>query len=478
MDMIIGGKKRGAGDGKTVPIVNPATGATIGTMPAATARDVTEALEHAREGFPVWSAVPLHERARIFNSFVLRAERERGDLARIISRELGKPVRDAEGELDSIPDMFLGYAEKAKHLCGLTLPRGAEKGIEEDFAVTIREPLGVVACIIPFNFPVDLLCHKVAPALIMGNTVIVKPASANPSAAARVVELLLESGVPADAVQLVTGSGAVVGRLLAESPLINAISFTGSTKVALDIAARASANMTRTFLECGGNDAMIVCEDADLDLSVENLMRARANCAGQVCCATKRIIVHNAVKEKLAKKLAEGLAKLKIGDPMDRSTDMGCLVSEAAAAEVEEQVAKAVKSGAKCLIGGKRKGSFFDPTILMGVTPEMDIAQDLEVFGPIFPFIGFDSLADAIRIANNTRYGLQGAVMTANMNTAMKVASQMQCGAVIVNGSSRYRSAEMPFGGYKLSGLGREGISHTLEEMSQVKTIVLKKVFH
>jgi succinate-semialdehyde dehydrogenase/glutarate-semialdehyde dehydrogenase len=389
---------------------------------------------------------------------------------------MGKTIRESEGEVSSIINLFTGYAEKAKHLYGITMPRTAEERTETDLILTMREPLGVVACIIPFNYPVDLFSHKVAPALIMGNAVIVKPSSSNPLACIRLVEMLHECGVPGSAAQILTGPGEVLGELLAGNPGINAVSFTGSTRVGIQIAKRAAENMTRVFLECGGNDPFIVFGDADLDLAVEEMVGARASNAGQTCCASKRIIIENSAKDVFAKKLAVRLSKLKTGNPAERATELGCLISEKAAAKVEEQVALTMGQGATCILGGKRHGSFFPPTILTDVTAQMDIAKDMEVFGPVFPIIGFDSEAEAVRIANSSQYGLQAGVMSANTYRAMRVASLLQCGGVIVNGASQYRSAEMPFGGYKKSGTGREGISCTLEEMSQVKTIVLKRV--
>jgi succinate-semialdehyde dehydrogenase/glutarate-semialdehyde dehydrogenase len=477
MEMIVAGKPSASSDGKRIQVHNPATGERVDSVPAATAADVAAAVQAAREGFLAWSRTPLHERARILTAFARLADSRRAELGALICREMGKTIREAEAEVGSIVNLFTGYSERARHLYGITMPRTAEAGVEDDLILTVREPLGVIACIIPFNYPVDLFSHKVAPALVMGNAVIVKPSSSNPLACIRLTEMLQECGVPGGAAQILTGSGGLIGELLAGSPGIQAVSFTGSTRVGIQIARRAAENMTRVFLECGGNDPFIVFGDADLDLAVEEMVAARASNAGQTCCASKRIIIEESVQEAFAGKLVARLSGLRTGNPAERQTELGCLISEEAARAVEEQVALTVRQGAVCRCGGRRKGSCFPPTVLTGVTPEMDIARDLEVFGPVFPIIGFRGEEEAVRIANNTQYGLQGGVMSADVYRALRVASRLQCGSVIVNGASQYRSVEMAFGGYKKSGIGREGISHTLEEMSQVKTIVLKRAF-
>jgi acyl-CoA reductase-like NAD-dependent aldehyde dehydrogenase len=477
MNMIIGGVKRCASDGATIQVKEPATGTLIDTVPAATVADVDEALDRAREGFAQWSAVPLHERARILSAFARAAEGFRKEIGALSCREMGKTIIEAEGEVGSIISLFGGYAERAMHLYGVSMPTGGDRGMEDDLFVTIREPLGVVVCIVPFNYPVDLFAHKVAPALIMGNSVIVKPASSNPLCCIRLVELLHEQGVPVDALQVLTGSGAKLGAALSASPKIDAISFTGSTPVGIEIAKAAAANMTRVFLECGGNDPLLVFEDADLEETADELVRARVTNAGQTCCATKRVIVQDTVRDRLADLLVQRLEKVRVGDPACRDTVLSCLISEGAAIEAESQIAATVAAGATCAYGGKRRGAYLDATVLTGVTPAMGMARDLEVFGPVFPFIDFHTEEEAVEIANASQFGLQGGVMTGDYKRAMRVASRLQCGGVIINGSGMYRSAEMAFGGYKKSGIGREGISHTLEEMSQVKTIVFKGVF-
>lgn len=291
-------------------------------------------------------------------------------------------------------------------------------------------------------------------------------------------ELLIESGVPGEAVQIVTGRGSLVGKYLVPAKELDAISFTGSTEIGIQIQKKASNQLHRVFLELGGNDAFIVFDDADIDYAVNEALWGKLLKTGQTCCASKRFIVQNTIKDQFTKKLVERLEKVKIGNSIDPDTELSCLISEKAAKEVEEQVKFTIDQGAKCAYGGKRfNKTFFQPAVLTNVTKDMDIAKDLEIFGPVFPIIGFDSIEEAIEIENSSKYGLMGGVISNDIKKCMKVASKLQCGGVVINGSGAYRTIEMPFGGYKMSGLGREGASHTLEEMTQEKTLSFKGIY-
>jgi succinate-semialdehyde dehydrogenase/glutarate-semialdehyde dehydrogenase len=475
--MIIDGKKVNSSTGEEIKVLNPATGDLIDTVPAASQDDIEKALDVAQEGKKEWRDTPLHKRCSILQTFTSKVEEDKEDLARLVCQETGKPINQSRGEIGRLINLFNGFAEKAKHLYGETMP-DIYAGLEKDLLFTRREPLGVIACIIPFNFPVVLFAHKVSPALTMGNSVIVKPSSDNPLTEVKLVELLLESGVPGNVVQVVTGSGAKVGRWLSSSSKINAITLTGSTVVGIDIYKNAAANLSRVFLELGGNGAFVVLDDANLELAVKEAKEGRTANAGQICSSPKRFIIHNSIKEAFTEQLISQLEGLKIGNPEDPDTDVGCLISEKAAITVEQQVEKTIEQGAKCIYGGKRfNKSFFQPTVLTDVTPDMDVAQDMEIFGPVFPIIGFDTIEEAIEIANNTQYGLMTGVITQNINRGLQVAEKLESGGVIINGSGRYRNPDMAYGGYKKSGIGREGISVTLEEMSQIKNYVLKNIF-
>ncbi len=475
--MIIGGRKVDARDGATIDVTNPATGKVIDTIPAATKDDIDWAIEEAAKAQKAWAKVPLHQRGSILNRFVELALAHKEELARLLSMETGKPIVEGRNEIDNIPTLFRGFVERAKHFYNETIPEGIEPGMEHTLQIVTREPVGVVACVIPFNFPCDLFDQKVAPALIMGNAAIVKPSTDNPLTLIRLCELLMEAGVTPGAISIVTGRGSKVGGWLCSHPGVDFISLTGSTEVGIETALTASKNLTPSALELGGNDAFIVLEDGDIDLAVEETMFGRFYNTGQVCCASKRFLVHNARKGEFTEKLVARLAKEKQGDPLDETTTIGCLISEKAAIGVEEQVALTVQQGGRVVLGGNRHGAFYEPTVIVDVPKTADVAKDMEIFGPVVPVIGFDTVEEAIEIANASIFGLSGAVFSADVNAALKVAKQLECGGAVVNGCSFFRSCEMPFGGYKMSGIGNEGIMCSLEEVTQIKTIVLKNVF-
>lgn len=474
--MIIDGKRVDASDRGVIRILNPATQEFIDTVPKATASDVDQTIDVAQEGKRIWANTPTHERVRLLNRCADAIEEHLEDLAQSLSREMGKIIQEARGEIRVSAQTIRGYAEAAAHHYGKTLT-DSQKGIEKDILFTRHEPLGVVACITPFNYPVLLVAHKMAAALATGNAVIVKPASDNPLTLIKLVALCLEQGIPGNVLQIITGSGEVVGKILAESPKVNAISLTGSTEVGISLAETGAKTLKRVFLELGGNDPFIVLDDADISKAIVAAVEGRLENAGQTCCSSKRFLVHESVHDVFIKKLLEALSKIKHGSPQDDETEYGCLINGNAAQKVELQIQKTIEQGAKLICGGHAYNiTYFEPTILDDVTLDMDIAKDMEVFGPVFPIITFKTDEDAVKIANASRYGLQAGIMTKSVDRAMRIAANLQCGAVVINGSGNYRHIEQPFGGYKMSGFGREGISGTLAEMSQEKTYVLKDV--
>lgn len=476
MQMIIDGKRVDASDRGVIRILNPATQEFIDTVPKATASDVDQAIDVAQEGKRIWANTPTHERVRLLNRCADAIEEHLEDLAQSLSREMGKIIQEARGEIRVSAQTIRGYAEAAAHHYGKTLT-DSQKGIEKDILFTRHEPLGVVACITPFNYPVLLVAHKMAAALATGNSVIVKPASDNPLTLIKLVALCLEQGIPGNGLQIITGSGEVVGKILAESPKVNAISLTGSTEVGISLAETGAKTLKRVFLELGGNDPFIVLDDADISKAIAAAVEGRLENAGQTCCSSKRFLVHESVHDVFIKKLLEALSKIKHGSPQDDETEYGCLINGNAAQKVELQIQKTIEQGAKLICGGHAYNiTYFEPTILDDVTLDMDIAKDMEVFGPVFPIITFKTDENAVKIANASRYGLQAGIMTKSVDRAMRIAANLQCGAVVINGSGNYRHIEQPFGGYKMSGFGREGISGTLAEMSQEKTYVLKDV--
>jgi succinate-semialdehyde dehydrogenase/glutarate-semialdehyde dehydrogenase len=476
MKNIIGKERLDASSGAVVEVTNPATRALIDTVPNSTVEDVDKVARVAHQMSKVWAKTSMYERGEILKKFVSLVERDKASLAKLLSDETGKPLKEAIIEVSNTKIFVEAYVEKAKHLYGINIPTGMEPGNESTIQFTTRSPLGVVACIIPFNFPLDLFGQKVPSALIMGNSVIIKPSTSNPLTLAKYTELLLEAGVPAGVVNCIHGEGQVVGQALAAHPLVHAVSLTGSTKAGIETMRTASQNLTHVMLELGGNDAFILLEDGDIDLAVEETVWGRLYNTGQVCCASKRFLIQNSVKKEFIEKMVAKIRTLRIGMPEDLNTDIGCLISEQAAIKVEEQVRKTLASGATLVYGGRRNGAFVEPTILDNVTKDMDVAKDMEIFGPVIPIIGFDTLDEAIEIANQSSFGLSSNIITKDMKKAFKAAELLEAGGVVINGASFFRSVEMPFGGWKQSGIGNEGISTTLEEMSKLKTIVLKNV--
>lgn len=470
MKMIINGEWVDSSDKQVINVINPATGEVAETVPQATAEDVQKALEVAQCGKKIWGAYKPERRAEILIHAAELFREEQNTIATLETRETGKTYQQALAEIDNVCALFTGYAELIRHRYETVLPN------ESDLIYVTEEPLGVVVCVIPFNFPVDLFSYKVAPALAAGNAVIVKPASETPTADIYMVDVLIRAGIPKEAIQVITGKGSVVGRMLAESPMVNGITLTGSTAAGIDVNEHAAKNLTRVMLELGGNDSLIILDDADIDETVQMVIDGRIFNAGQICIANKRLLVHKNIREAFTNALVERLKKVVIGDPFDPKTEMGSLVSEAAADQVEKQVAYTVAQGAKCILGGhKIRYGFFEPTVLVDVTPDMDIAKDLEVFGPVFPIIEFDTDEEAIAITNQSSYGLSGGIATANTRRGIAMAKQIDSGGVVIHGTGMYRTVDMPFSGHKHSGLGiGEGMSVSLEEMSIKKSIVIK----
>ena len=475
MRMIIGGKRCDAGDGAVQEVINPATHEIIDTVPMATKEDMERTVSHARKGFDAWSKVPLHKRIETIYAFLKLFKDSHEELVKLSIQETGKTRALAAGEIRVATLLIQNFCEAARSLGGETFAPGNHPFVEKDLVLTVREPWGVVVCLLPFNSPVALYVQKAIPALLMGNSVIVKPSSNTPLCNIVMTELLLRSGVEPDAVQIITGSGSQVGKHIVAKKGIDVVSLTGSTEVGIQIARDCAAHLHRLSLELGGNDALIILDDADLNLAVTESLSGRHVNAGQICCASKRFLVQNGIREDFTRRLLEKLKDIKVGDPNDESTTFGPVISERAAKEIEQQIQHTVAQGACLLFGGRRfNRTFIEPTLLTEVKPHMDIARDMEVFGPVWPIIGFDTMEEAIEIANSSCYGLSGGVITRDMGKALRIARAMQSGCCVINGSGLYRSADQPFGGYKMSGLGREGGRFTLQEMSQLKTLVFK----
>ncbi len=475
LKMIIGGEFMDASDGAKMENYNPYTGARIGTVPSATKQDVDCAISNAVSGQKEWAALRQDEREAIINRFLALLSQNAEEIAQLLSQEGGKTISECRGEVGSVPLIFRAYMNAAATLYGESLPHNVERRNTDDVMFTVYEPMGVCVCVGPFNYPISTMTNKVAPALCAGNSVVMKPASDTPMSTLLYAKLMLEAGFPKNTVQVVTGSGGKIGQWVTENKDVAVISLTGSTEVGVTLQKAASEHLQRVLLELGGNDPLVVFEDCDLEQAVDEAIGGRVYNSGQICSASKRFIVQNSIKEKFATHLAEKLSALKYGDPGNPETVTSCcMINKKAADDVEAQIQKAISAGAKCLYGGTRKGMLIEPTVLVDVTADMDIARDEEVFGPVFPVIGFDTFEQAMEIANNTVYGLSSGVMTRSISTALKAAYTIQAGTCVINGTGDYRTSYHGFGGYKMSGVGREGASSTLKEFSEVKTIVFR----
>lgn len=476
MKMFIDGKAVDASDGATIDVINPATGTLVDTVPAATAEDVARAVACAKKAQVEWNKVPVWKRAEIMMAFLDLVERDKEKLARTLSDETGKPITEARAEIGNIFIAFKAFSERAKHLYDEVVPAGIEQGQDTTVLITRREPLGVVAAVIPFNFPCDLFDQKVAPALLAGNAVIVKPSTDNPLTLCMLTQLLGEAGVTPGAAEIVTGRGSVVGHELTSNPDVDLVTLTGSTEVGIETAEVCAKTLTHAALELGGNDAFIVMADADLDLAADEVLWGRMYNTGQVCCASKRFLVQAEVADEFAQKVVERVSKIKTGMPSEDSTELGCLISEKAAKKVEEQIQLTVQQGGKIVLGGGRDGAFIEPTVIMDVPKTADVAKDMEIFGPVVPIIKFSDVDEAVEIANSSMFGLSGCIFSRDQKLCAKVACQLECGGVVINGASFYRSFEQPFGGYKYSGIGTEGVMSTFDEMTHTKSIILKNI--
>ena len=476
MQCIINGKFVDASDKTTMDIVNPYTGKVIDKVPNCTEKDVNRAVEYAKKAQVSWAKVPVHKRVDILDKFLDLVDENKDDLAKTLTHETGKPITQSYAEVANVRIAFTAFMEKAKHLYGNVIPAGTEAGQEKTLQFTVREPLGVMVAIIPFNFPGDLFDQKIAPAILAGNTIIVKPPHQNPTLLIKLVWLMHEAGLPKGVVQVLTGDGAKVGNALARHKDVHGITFTGSTKVGKITYQNAAEHLAHVALELGGNDAFIVLDDADIDLAVEEMVWGRMYNTGQVCCASKRFIVQKGVLKEFEDKCVTRIKKLVCGDPMNKKTDIGVLVTKSACDKAVEQVKTVVAQGGKIIYGGKAKGAFFEPTVITDIPKTADVAKDEEIFAPVVSIIPCEDVEEAIEIANSSTYGLGSCVFTSDMKTAFDVASRMQAGGCVINGASYHRSFEMPFGGYNNSGIGTEGVMSTFDHVTKTKTITLKNI--
>lgn len=467
MDMLIGGKHISSDDLEEVK--NPYNDKIIDTIPIAhlqTADLAIKEANNAKESIQEMSAFKVSN--KLFN-VVDKLKDKRQEFAELLTCEVGKPINESLVELDRSIETLKLAAEEAKRIYGESVPLDAGLNGKGFFAFTQRLPLGVVAAITPFNYPLNLTIHKIAPAIACKNTVIVKPPTEAPLTVMKFCELLNEE-FPDGVVNTLTGYGSEVGDYLVTSPDVDKISFTGSVTTGLMISQK--AGMKKVTLELGGNDPMIVLADADIEKAIKGVINGAFLNAGQVCMGVKRIIIEDEIADDFVQKLVEKTEKLVMGDPLDSKTTLGTLISQKAAMQVEETLNNAVRDGAKILTGGNRNGAFYDATVIDYVTQDMDLVKR-ETFGPVAPIIRVSDLNEAIEVANDTEYGLQAGVFTNDYSAAMRCATEIEAGTVFVNKQSTFRTDNMPFGGFKNSGVGKEGIKYAVSEMTKTKLIGL-----
>ena len=467
MDMLIDGEY--VNDMDREDVINPYTGEVIDTVPISHLNNVDKAIEAANNAKKFLQEMSAFKVSNKLFNVCDKLKENRDDFAELLTKEVGKPINESYVELDRSVETLKLAAEEAKRIYGESVPLDAGLNGKGFFAFTQKLPLGVVAAITPFNYPLNLTIHKIAPAIAAKNTVIIKPPTNAPLTVMKFAELVNEE-FPDGVINVITGYGSEVGDALVASQKIDKISFTGSVLTGLLIAQR--AGMKKVTLELGGNDPLVVLDDANIDAAVKGVINGAYLNAGQVCMGVKRIIVQEGIYDEFKTKLVEETSKIKMGNPMDKSTQLGALISEKAAMQVEETVKNAVNAGAEILTGGKRNGAFYEATVIDKVTPDMDLVVN-ETFGPVAPLIKVKTVDEAIQIANATEYGLQAGVFTENYRNAMRCANEIDAGTVFINKQSTFRTDNMPFGGFKNSGCGKEGIKYAVEEMTKTKLIGL-----
>ncbi len=448
----------------------PYTGEVVDEVPIATSEDIEKAVQSALEGFHLMKKLPAWKRSEILEQTSQLILREKKRLSEILVNEVGKTIKEAEAEVVRTAEIFKLASEEARRIHGETLPFDSTKGSEWKRGYFFREPSGIVLAIVPFNVPFALCAHKVAPAIAAGNSVIIKPASQTPLNALVLGELLLEAGLPPQAVSVVTGPGGTVGMKLVRDPRIRILSFTGSVEVGEKLCKE--AGLKRLLLELGSNSPLIVTDSANIERAVDATVNGGYAIAGQVCISVQRVFVHNKVYSEFVERLVEKVKKIKFGDPKLSDTTMGPVIDEQNAIRIVSWFEEAVQKGATIAVGGKRNFTMVEPTVLLDVPEDTHIMKE-ELFGPAVTVNRYTDFDEAIRMANSTQYGLQAGIFTSRISEMIKAIEELQFGGVIINDSSRFRADFMPYGGYKKSGLGREGVRFAIEEMTELKTIAI-----
>ena len=461
----------------TIEVVNPASGKAVGRVPDLTLEQVRAAIGASQAALGQIQALTIAERAAMLRKVARLIQSNAEELASTMTQEIGRPISSSKGEMARTAQIFeLVAADLLGVFEGEFIPLESyeyPKGNKKRIAFVTREPVGVVGTITPFNFPASSFAHKVAPALAVGDTVVHKPTVLAPLTQLKMAALIKEAGFPDGSVSFVTGRSSMIGDEFVENPKVSMISFTGSERVGLELASRAIAKGKRVIMELGGSDAQIVLEDADLDRATEAAVFGRFDYAGQFCNSTKRLVVRAEVAAEFGERLKERVKTFKVGDPMEQDTSVGPLISREALESMRGFVAEAKGAGARVVYEGSvpqgASGHFFPPTIIQG-DEKMRIAKE-EVFGPILPLIEVKSDEEAVSVANSTEYGLDAAVFTRDFSRAYRMAAKLKAGTVMINDTTRLRWDGLPFGGFKKSGIGREGTKNTMIEMTESKIV-------
>jgi acyl-CoA reductase-like NAD-dependent aldehyde dehydrogenase len=455
----------------SLAVLDKYTGETIAEVPKATSGMTDRAIKAAREAFPAWSRTPAYKRSRVLEKAALIIEQRREEIAETICREAGKAWRHSLAEVSRSVETFRFSAEEAKRIHGETVPMDASPAGEGRIGFWLRCPLGVVSAITPFNFPLNLVAHKVGPALAVGNTVVLKPASTTPLTAIRLAAILDEAGLPPGVLHVLVGPGDTVGEWLTTDPRIDKITFTGSAPVGEAIVRR--AGLKKVTMELGNNSGTIIEPDADLSVAVPRCVVSSFANAGQVCISLQRLYVHKAIAKEFIGRFVEEAGKLKVGNPMDKDCDVGPMIDLKEAERAEAWVREAVDEGAKVLLGGRREGRVMFPTVLTGVRSEMKV-MCREAFAPLVSIYEYESFDDAVAMVEDSPYGLQAGIFTNDLRKAMHAVDRINVGGVMINDTSMFRVDHMPYGGNKMSGMGREGVRYACEEMTSIKMVVIR----
>ncbi|MBI3997435.1 MAG: aldehyde dehydrogenase family protein [Armatimonadetes bacterium] len=467
--LLVGG--RWIDGGPPLEVRNKYTRDVFATLPTARPEDVDAAIAAATDAAPVMAAMPAHRRSEILARTAALLAEYRDDVARTIAAEAGKALKWARLETDRAVATFTCAAEEAKRIHGETVPLDAVPSGEGFFGFYIRRPVGVVAAISPFNFPLNLVAHKVAPAIAAGNSIVLKPASTTPLTAVALCRFLTEAGLPPGGINLVVGPGSTVGDQLVADPRVAKITFTGSPDVGRQIMTR--AGIKKVTLELGNTSPVVIAPDADLDLVAKRCAFGAFYYSGQVCISVQRIFTDRKVHEPFTERFVAATQNLVVGDPLDERTDVGPMIDIREAERIEGWVDEARQGGAQVLIGGQRNGPVYLPTVLTRVRPEMKVVAQ-EAFAPVASVMEYDDFEEALRAADATEYGLQAAVFTRDIGRVFQAIRRLNFGGVIINEIPTFRVDHMPYGGNRQSGVGREGVRYAIEEMTNIQMVVIR----